>query len=179
MKVQLTTLKFTFIYLQLQTEVCSHSIRNWCVLQYQPFSYMIYLRKIKSLISDTRMANVSFKIVTTVLLSINTLPSWGSKRSAEKKYYIHNLGAHGSIAGWGTMLQAGRSPVWVPDDVDFFNLPNPSSLTMALGSTQPLREMSTRNLPGGKKRPARRADNLATMCVLDVWKCGSLNLSQP
>jgi hypothetical protein len=43
----------------------------------------------------------------------------------------------------------------------FFNLPNPSSRTVALGSTQPLTEISTRNLPGGKKRPARRADNLA------------------
>jgi hypothetical protein len=31
---------------------------------------------------------------------------------------------------------------------------------MALGSTQPLTEMSTRNLPGGKERPARKADNL-------------------
>jgi hypothetical protein len=30
------------------------------------------------------------------------------------------------------MLQAGSSPVRVPDEVDFFNLPNPSSLTMAL-----------------------------------------------
>jgi hypothetical protein len=30
---------------------------------------------------------------------------------------------------------------------------------MAPGSTQPLAEMSIRNLPGGKKRPARRADN--------------------
>jgi hypothetical protein len=49
------------------------------------------------------------------------------------------------------MLQAGRSPVRVPDEVDNFNLPNPSSRTMALGSTQPLTEMSTRNLPGGKK----------------------------
>jgi hypothetical protein len=27
------------------------------------------------------------------------------------------------------MLQAGRSPVRVPDEVDFFNLPNPSSRT--------------------------------------------------
>jgi hypothetical protein len=36
-----------------------------------------------------------------------------------------------------------------PNEVDFFNLPNPSSRTMALGLTQPLREMSTRNLPGG------------------------------
>jgi hypothetical protein len=66
------------------------------------------------------------------------------------------------------MLQAGRSPVQVPDEVDFFNLPNPSSRTMALGSTQPLTKMSTRNLPGGKKRPARRADNLAATCVPNV-----------
>jgi hypothetical protein len=35
-----------------------------------------------------------------------------------------------------------------PDEVDFFNLPNPSTLTMVLGLTQPLTEMSTRNLPG-------------------------------
>jgi hypothetical protein len=48
------------------------------------------------------------------------------------------------------MLQAGMSLVRVPDEVDFCNLPNPSSRTMALGSTQPLTEMSTRNLPGGK-----------------------------
>jgi hypothetical protein len=59
------------------------------------------------------------------------------------------------------MLQAGRSSVRVPNEVNFFNLPNPSSRIMALGSTKPLTEMSTRNLPGGKKRPACRADNLA------------------
>jgi hypothetical protein len=29
---------------------------------------------------------------------------------------------------------------------------------MALGSTQPLTEMSTRNIPGGKERLAREAD---------------------
>jgi hypothetical protein len=53
------------------------------------------------------------------------------------------------------MLQARRSPVRVPDEVDFFNLPNPSSRTMALGSTQPLTKMSTRNLPGGVKSGRR------------------------
>jgi hypothetical protein len=37
---------------------------------------------------------------------------------------------------------------------------------MALGSTQPLTEMSTRNLPGGKGRPARGADNLTNICEL-------------
>jgi hypothetical protein len=36
-----------------------------------------------------------------------------------------------------------------PDEADFFNLPNPSSRTLAPGSTQPLTEMCTRNLPGG------------------------------
>jgi hypothetical protein len=48
------------------------------------------------------------------------------------------------------MLQAGRSPVRVPDEVNIFHLLNLSSLTMALGSTQSLTEMSTRNLPGVK-----------------------------
>jgi hypothetical protein len=64
----------------------------------------------------------------------------------------------------------------------FLNLPNPSSHTMALGSmgsTQPLTEMNTRNLPGGKKRPARTADNLAAIYEPNVRKCGSLKLSQP
>jgi hypothetical protein len=34
---------------------------------------------------------------------------------------------------------------------------------MALVSTQPLTEMSTRNLPVGKGRAAREADNLTTI----------------
>jgi hypothetical protein len=66
-------------------------------------------------------------------------------------------GARGSVVGWGTMLQVPMR--WI-----FFNLPNPSSRTMALGSTQPLREMSTRNLPEGKGRPTRKADKLTALC---------------
>jgi hypothetical protein len=34
---------------------------------------------------------------------------------------------------------------------------------MALGSTQPLTEMSTRNLPGDKGQPERNADNLTVI----------------
>jgi hypothetical protein len=55
----------------------------------------------------------------------------------------------------------------------FSSLPNPSSCTMALGSTQPLTEMSTSNFPAGKKLPARRADNLAAIYepnVSELWK---------
>jgi hypothetical protein len=36
---------------------------------------------------------------------------------------------------------------------------------MVLGSTQPLTEMSTRNIPRGKGQPACKADNLTAICV--------------
>jgi hypothetical protein len=68
------------------------------------------------------------------------------------------------------MLQAERSRDRIPDEVDFFNLTNPSSRTMALGSTQPLTEMSIRNIPGGEGRPARKADNLTAICEPIVYK---------
>jgi hypothetical protein len=58
------------------------------------------------------------------------------------------------------------------DEVDFFNWRNPSSHTMVLGSTQSLTKMSTRNIPGGKGRPASKADTLTAICE-------SLNVSQP
>jgi hypothetical protein len=63
--------------------------------------------------------------------------------------------ARGSVVCWGTMLQAGRS--WV-------RFHNPSSRTTALGSTEPLTEMSTRNFPGGKARSVHKADNLTAIC---------------
>jgi hypothetical protein len=73
------------------------------------------------------------------------------------KYAIHInyrshtfwTGARGSVVGWGTMLQAGRSRVRVPMRWIFINWPNPSSRNMALGSTQPLTETSTRNVLWG------------------------------
>jgi hypothetical protein len=47
---------------------------------------------------------------------------------------------------------------------------------MALGSTQPLTEMSTRNIVGGKGWPARRADNLTKSRM--SRKCGKFDISQ-
>jgi hypothetical protein len=35
---------------------------------------------------------------------------------------------------------------------------------MALGPTQPITEMSTRNLPGEQRAPAREADHLTAIC---------------
>jgi hypothetical protein len=44
---------------------------------------------------------------------------------------------------------------------------------MALGSTQPLTEMSTRKRPRGKRLPAHKADNLTDICepiVKEMWE---------
>jgi hypothetical protein len=64
----------------------------------------------------------------------------------------------------------------IPDEIiGFFNWPNPSSRTVALGSTQPLAEMSTRNFPWGKERPTCKADHHTTICDPTFQK----SVSQP
>jgi hypothetical protein len=53
----------------------------------------------------------------------------------------------------------------ITDEVTgFLNLRNSASSTIALGSTQSLTDLSARNLPGGKGRPASKVDNLTTAC---------------
>jgi hypothetical protein len=47
------------------------------------------------------------------------------------------------------MLQAAKSGVRFSTSLDFLIEPNPSSRAMALESTQPLTEMSTRKFRGG------------------------------
>jgi hypothetical protein len=62
------------------------------------------------------------------------------------------------------MLQALKAAVSILDKViGFFNGPNPSNRTMILASTQPLTEISTRNIPGGKRWPVRKADNFTAI----------------
>jgi hypothetical protein len=50
---------------------------------------------------------------------------------------------------------------------------------MALGLTEPLTEMSIRNLPGGKGQLVCKADSLTAICDRLSRKRGSLNFSQP
>jgi len=62
----------------------------------------------------------------------------------------------------------------IPDGViGFFHWHNPSGRTMALGLTQPLTEMSTRNISWGYRRPVRRADNLTTFMSRLSWNLGA------
>jgi hypothetical protein len=61
------------------------------------------------------------------------------------------------------MLKARMTRVRFPIRLSNFSVDNPSSRTMALESTQPLTEVSTRNLPGDKRRRAHVADNITAI----------------
>jgi len=50
-----------------------------------------------------------------------------------------------------------------------FHWHNPSDRTMALGSTQPLTEMSTRSISWEWRRPVRKADNLTNHPLPFSW----------
>jgi len=47
---------------------------------------------------------------------------------------------------------------------------------MALGLTQSIVKMSTRNISWGRSRPVREADDLTTFMCQMSWKYGSLNV---
>jgi hypothetical protein len=47
---------------------------------------------------------------------------------------------------------------------EFFNVPNPSSHNTGLGFTEPLTEVSTRNLRFGKVWQTLKAHNLTAIC---------------
>jgi hypothetical protein len=78
----------------------------------------------------------------------------------QKTFYMYSIGHTRQV--WLRHYATSRKVAGsIPDEViRFFNWPNRSSRIMALGSTQPLREMTTRNFPGGKGRLAHKADNL-------------------
>jgi hypothetical protein len=89
-------------------------------------------------------------------------------------------GTRGTVVRWGSMPQAGRSWVRFPlRSMNFSNLRNPSSHNMALGSTQPLTEMSTRNLAGVQGgRRIRSSSSPPSMSWL-TRKYWSLKISKP
>ena len=59
--------------------------------------------------------------------------------------------------------------------IGIFHWYNPSSRTMALGSTQPLTEGSTRDISWGVKGAVRRANNPATFMCRMSWNLGASN----
>jgi hypothetical protein len=73
--------------------------------------------------------------------------------------------ARGSVFGGDTTLQAGISRVRFPmKSLDFsIEVILPTALR-PWGRLSLLTEMNTRNLPGSKGRPARKADKFTAIC---------------
>jgi hypothetical protein len=111
-----------------------------------------------------RTSKLILLVILLQLIFQTTAFLWTNILSHFLLNYLLTWGTRGSVVGWGTVLQAGRSRVrFRMRSLDFFNLPNPFSSTMTLGSAQALTEMSTRIFLEGKRRPARKADNLTAI----------------
>jgi hypothetical protein len=80
------------------------------------------------------------------------------------------LGAGGSVVGWGTYATSRKVEGSIPDVTGFPNFQPHYA---------PLKEISTRNLSSGKERPARKVDNVTASVSRLSRKCGSLGVSQP
>jgi hypothetical protein len=92
-----------------------------------------------------------------------TLSWMSSSRKKIRATYNYNRGTwyHSLLRHYTTSWKVVGS---ISDEVSkFFSWPNHSSCTMALGSTQPLTEMSTRNLTGGKWWLACKTDSLTAI----------------
>jgi hypothetical protein len=125
-------LKFagTYINLGLWTQVCVHSptIRSLGVSEYarhMPWCDVRYCNIYRHFLETNVILRSTIRLYMYIML-------WCTIQLPDSEHYA---------TSWKV---AGSSP----DEVDFFILPNTSSRTMVLGSTQPLTEMSTRKLPG-------------------------------
>jgi hypothetical protein len=93
-----------------------------------------------------------------------------SQITKERIKFKHTYRVYCYLGSWlrhhATSLKVAGS---IPDEaIWIFNWPNPSSCNMSLGLTEPLTKMSTRNFPGGKGRPGRKADKLIATCEPSV-----------
>jgi hypothetical protein len=90
-------------------------------------------------------------------------------------FYTHFSPSLCLLCSWlGHYSKSRKVTGSIPDEViGFFSWPNPSSRTITFKSTQPLTEMSIRNLPGGggggKGRPASKSD-LTAICEPIVYQ---------
>jgi hypothetical protein len=93
------------------------------------------------------------------------------------KFLLRCVGVRGGAVRWGTALQAGRSRVQFPMvSYVIFHWHKPFGRNMAMGLTQPLTEMSTRNISWGVKAAGTYGWQTYHLPVPIVLKSGSLNL---
>jgi len=98
------------------------------------------------------------------------------KEMQNTKVAVLTLFLNRALYYWGTRWRSWLRPSatsrkvagLIPDNLNgIFHWHNPSGRIVVQGSTQPLAEMSTRNISRCERRPVRTADNLTTlMCWL-------------
>jgi len=131
-----------------------------------------------SVVEELRKITTTTVRITNIRAQVWTLTS--KIRIEKKKNYatIFVSGVRGGATGWGTALKAGRSRVRFPVvSLEFF-IDNPFGRTVALGSTQRLAEMSSRNIFGGKIGRCVGLTTLSLPCAI-VLKSRSLILLEP
>jgi hypothetical protein len=96
---------------------------------------------------------------------INNFPQALSPRGTS--FLLTSTRSRSGLRHYATSRKVAGS---IPGEViGFFNWPNPSSRTVAMGSTQPLTVMSTRNLLGEKGQPESKIYNLTAICEPTVY----------
>jgi hypothetical protein len=95
--------------------------------------------------------------------SLRHLSLTGNQGTLLVDFAFRNILLFMFLLGWhyATSLKVAGSS---PDEVDFFQLTYSFQPYYGPGSTQPLTEMSTRDLPVRKGLPALKADNLTAAC---------------
>jgi hypothetical protein len=120
------------------------------------------------------------KFVVSAVLVTEKYPAW--EWTFHAIFINTNLsrGACGSVVGWGTMLQTRRSWVRVPMRWIFFNWPNPSGRTMALGVDSASNRNEYQEDSWGVKHGRHiRLTTLPPSVSRLPRRCGRLDLSHP
>ena len=135
------------IYVLLVTKGLKSELLTNMFVSYLKRAYYVKLKQM--LFGDIYV--ILYKILLSWHFSLHFSPLFFFYSSSCRRSFFttiyHIVGARGSAVGWGTALQVGRSRVRFPMvSLEFFHWHNPSGRTMALGLTQPLTEMSTRNI---------------------------------
>ena len=97
--------------------------------------------------SDTLRQRKVSSCPCTCTMQLRRMENWMYRSTLSVHSVLDNRRIRGDRVGWGTAPQVGRS--WVRFPMGFFHWLNPVGRIVALGSTQPLTEMSTRYIYWG------------------------------